>query len=149
MRCGDELRVTLEGDAACFSNASSAIENGKKFILNNTSGKTICRVRVDNCLIKDQTIKKCDFLFNVEEEDKFFLVELKGVDLGTAIKQIESTFDIVNQKIKVTASNYTGIIVSSAVPRASTLKFQNLQDKLYRNKKLLIKRKSFVYEERV
>ena len=148
MSCTD-LRETLNGNAECFSNASSASENGKKFILKNVSGKSICRVRVDDCLITDQKSKKCDFLFNIKENSRYFLVELKGVDLDTAVKQIESTFDHVNQKIKQPPVNYIGIIVSSAVPRASTLKFQNLQDKLYRAKKLLVKRKSLVYEEKV
>ena len=148
MTC-ENLRVILNGNAACFSNASSAIENGKKFIFNNVSGKTICRVRVDNCLIVDQNIKKCDFLFHIEEDGRYYLVELKGVDVDTAIKQIESTFDIVNRQIKASAHSYTGIIVSSAVPQAAHQKFKNLQDKLYRDKKLMIKRKQHHYEERI
>lgn len=96
MSCED-LKTTLNGDAVCFSLASVAIENGKRFAFSNVSGKTICRVRVDNCLIKDQTIRKCDFLFNVEEDKRYYLVELKGGDVGSAIRQIESTFDIVNK----------------------------------------------------
>jgi hypothetical protein len=148
MTC-ENLRVTLNGDHACFSNSSTAIEHGKKFIFNNVSGKSICKVHVDNCLIKDQSVKKCDYLFNIEEDNRYYLVELKGVDVDTAIKQIESTFDIINQRIKASPDNYTGIIVSSAVPKAAHQKFKNLQDKLYRDKKLLIKRKQHHYEERI
>lgn len=148
MNCED-LKTTLNGDGVCFSLANVAIENGKRFTFSNVSGKTICRVRVDNCLIKDQTIRKCDFLFNVEEDKRYYLVELKGGDVGSAIRQIESTFDIVNKQIKTAAENYTGIIVSSAVPKAAHQKFKNLQDKLYRDKKLMIKRKQNQYEEKV
>ncbi len=148
MTCED-LRTILKANAACFSNSSSAIENGKKFIINNISGKTICRIHVDNCLIVDQNIKKCDFLFNIEEDGKYYLAELKGVDVDTAIKQIESTFEYLNREIKSTPQNYTGIIVSSAVPQAAHQKFKNLQERLYRDKKLMVKRKQFHYEERI
>lgn len=148
MTCSD-LRTILHGDEKCFSNGTTAVEKNKKFILNNKTGRAICKVRVDSCIITDNAIKKCDYLFSIEEPSKYYLVELKGVDLDTAVKQIESTFDYLNKDIKAPASAYKGVVVSSAVPRASTLKFQNLVDKLYRNKKLLITRKSGVYEERV
>ena len=148
MAC-ENLRNLLNGDAACFSNSISAIENGKKFIFKNPNRKTICKVHVDNCLITDQTIKKCDFLFSIQEDNKYYLVELKGKAIDVAIEQIVSTFDIVNLKIKATAQNYTGIIVSSAVPKAANQKFKNFQDKIYRDKKLLIKRKQNHFEEPV
>jgi hypothetical protein len=146
MAC-ENLRNLLNGDGVCFSNAISAIENGKKFIFNNPNRKTICKVRVDNCLITDQTIKKCDFLFSIQEDNKYYLVELKGKAIDIAIEQIVSTFDIINLKIKAAAQNYTGIIVSSAVPKAANQKFKNFQDKIYRDKKLLIKRKQNHFEE--
>jgi hypothetical protein len=60
-----------------------------------------------------------------------------------------STFDLINLKIKAAAQSYTGIIVSSAVPKAANQKFKNLQDKVYRDKKLLIKRKQNHFEEPV
>jgi hypothetical protein len=81
----ENLRVILNGDQACFSNSSSAIEHGKRFVFNNVSGKLICKVHV----------------------------------------------------------------VSSAVPKAAHRKFKNLQDKLYLDKKLMIKRKQYHYEERI
>ncbi|MBB5436930.1 hypothetical protein HDC92_000594 [Pedobacter sp. AK017] len=133
----------------CFSISTVAEENGKRFAFNNTSNKTICKAKVDNCLITDQTVKKCDFLFNIQEDGKYYLVELKGQSIDVALKQIERTYDIVNKNIKTTPDKYTGIIVSSAVPKAANLKYANLQEKLYRDKKLLVKRKSVVYEERV
>jgi hypothetical protein len=148
MTCND-LRDILNGDANCFSIASSATENGKKFRFNNPSNKTICRVHVDNCLIKDQTIRKCDFLFNIVEDSKYYLIELKGTSIDIALKQIVSTFEVVNGKIKVDPSDYTGIVVSSAVPKAANQKFKNLQDRIYRDKKLLIKRKQNQYEEQL
>ncbi|QNL48140.1 hypothetical protein H8S90_15155 [Olivibacter sp. SDN3] len=145
MTC-DNLKTILKGEDQCFSNACSAIENGKKFILRNPSNKTVCRVRVDDCLITDKTIKKCDYLFQVSGS-KFYLVELKGKSIDDAVAQILSTYDNVNKKIKAPASDYSGIVVSSAVPKAADQKFKNIQEKIYRDKKLMIKRKQFHYEE--
>lgn len=146
MAC-ENLKKLLGGDAVCFSSSISAIENGKKIIFNNPGHKTVCKVHVDNCLVVNQTVKKCDFLFDIQEGKRYYLVELKGKAIDIAIQQIVSTFDLVNIKIKTAPQNYTGIIVSSAVPKAANQKFKNLQDKVYRDKKLLIKRKQNHFEE--
>lgn len=145
----EHLIEILQGDAKCYSQATSAAENGKKFAFDNPARKTVCRVRVDNCLITDKGIKKCDFLFKINDDKKYYLVELKGQAIDTAVAQIESTYDFVNRKIKAAPQDYTGIIVSSAVPKAANQKFKNLQDRLYRNKKLLVKRRQFQFEERI
>lgn len=146
MACED-LKIKLGGNSDCFTNSSSAIENGKKFIFKNTKNKTICKVRIDDCLIKDKTIKKCDYLFQVEEDNRYYLVELKGQSIDVAVEQITSTYKILEPKIKSGPLNYTGVIVSSAVPKAANQKFKNLQDRIYRDKKLIIKRKQIHYEE--
>lgn len=70
----------------CYSNSSVAFENGKKFVINNRSKKSICKIHVDNCLIKDNNIRKCDFFFAIKEDQKFYLVELKGQSLDDAVE---------------------------------------------------------------
>jgi len=57
--------------------------------------------------------------------------------------QIVYTYDIVNQKIKVAARHYKGVVVSSAVPAATQHQFRKLQDKYYREKQLLITKTHF------
>lgn len=64
-----------------------------------------------------------------------------------AVEQIISTYDIIESKIRTSPLNYLGIIVSSAVPKAANQKFKNLQDKIYRDKKVMIKKKQVHYEE--
>ncbi|MES2418316.1 MAG: hypothetical protein V4541_09015 [Bacteroidota bacterium] len=147
MAC-DNLKTSLNGEPACFSSSSSATENGKRFSFQNPNRKPICKVHVDDCLIKDHAVKKCDYLFEIDES-QYYLVELKGVEIETAIEQILSTYEIVNKLIKTSVANYTGIVVSSAVPKAANQKFKNLQEKTYRDKKLIIKRKQIRYEERI
>ncbi len=111
--CCEELQNQLEANNKddCFSNSSGAGEGGKKFIFDNKSDKTICRVKVDDCLIATKNFKKCDFLFKVCEVDKYYLVEFKGVAVDEAIEQIVSTYDIINAKIRTVSQNYIGIIV--------------------------------------
>lgn len=146
MAC-DEIFEILGGNRECYSNSTAALENGKKFALNNRNGKSICKVRVDNCLIIDNAIRKCDFLFYIKEDKKVFLVELKGQSVDDALFQIKSTFDIVNQRLKAAPSQYVGVVVSSAVPKAADQKFKILQQKLYRDHKLMVTRKQIKYEQ--
>lgn len=148
MPCRD-ISSKLGGDNNCYANASSAVENGKRFALNNRSGKTICRVRIDDCLVRDKNVRKCDFFFSVNEDRKFYLVELKGQAITDAVEQIKSTFHIVNSKLNEDSTNYTGIVVSSAVPKGADQKFKTLVQKMYRDHKLLIKRKQIHYEENI
>lgn len=138
MAC-ENLTNLLNGDAACYSNNGAANEKGKRFSFYNPSQKPICRVRVDDCLIKDKNIKKCDFLFEVDASS-YYLVELKGTDIETAIGQIVNTFEIVNERINVPASSYKGIVVSSGVPSSANQAFRNMADRVRRDKKFIISR---------
>ncbi|TWI15646.1 hypothetical protein [Sphingobacterium siyangense] len=146
MPCKD-IYAILGGDMDCYSNSSVAFENGKKFVINNRSKKSICKIHIDNCLFKDNNIRKCDFFFAIKEDQKFYLVELKGQSLDDAVEQIKSTFDILNSKIKKRTQDFIGVIVSSAVPKAADQKFKTLQQKIFKEHKLMIKRKQIHYEE--
>ncbi len=146
-----ELRSVLQisdDKINCFNNSTVANEVGKRFAFNNTSNKSICRVRIDDCLITGPR-KKCDFLFKVVELGKYYLVELKVVKINEGVEQIISTFDIINEKIGAPPEAYSGIIVSSSVPRAADLKFRKLLEKYYREKKLMIKKTQFRHIEKI
>lgn len=139
MRCIELKQILDSGNlhANCFSVSSVATENGKRFELDNRTNADICKVRVDGCLITDNDVRKCDFFFEVGGITKsYFLVELKGVDLNSAVKQIESTYDLLNAKLRVSVENFKGIIVASAVPAAANQTFRKLQEKLFRSKGL-------------
>ncbi len=139
MSCADLKKLLKVSDKDdCFSNSSSAREKGKKFVFNNRERKSICRVKVDDCLISNTNVKKCDYLFSVHENDRYYLIELKGLDIMVAIKQILSTYNIVNKQLKKEPENYKGIIVSSVVPISTQQKFRYLQEKYLRENKLRI-----------
>lgn len=132
----------------CFDNSTVAKEGGKRFAFQNTDNKSVCRVRIDNCLITGSE-KRCDFLFKVVELGKYYLVELKGVKIDEGVEQIINTFDIVNKRINTSPHNFSGIIVSSGVPKAAHQKFRKLQEKHYREKKLMIRKTHFQHIEKI
>jgi hypothetical protein len=150
MSCS-ELLVLLDAldKKDCFSQSTSAQERGKKFSFNNPDRKSICRVKVDACLITNLEIRKCDFLFRVQENNKYFLIELKGMDVEHAVQQIINTYEIVNGRINTTPQNYKGVIVSSRVPAATEQKFRQLQDKCLREKRFKITKTHNSHTERI
>jgi hypothetical protein len=150
MSC-EKLKQVLEvkPDNNCFAVATSAKEGAKKFSFLNRSNKNICRVHVDDCLITDKSIKKCDYLFKVNEDQLYYLVELKGTDVDNAIQQIISTYDIVNEKIKSDAQNFKGVIVSSSVPSATEQRFRKLQERCFKEKRLKIIKTHIQHTEKI
>jgi RNase adaptor protein for sRNA GlmZ degradation len=131
----------------CFSNSTVAEENGKKFTLINPSRKKICKVKVDGCLIKAQTARKCDYMFEVSgKPNKYYLVELKGGDVVTAVDQIISTYSQVNAKIKSASNTYKGIVVSSGVPGAEQ-RFRSAQTKSLKDHGIMILKKTNQHSE--
>jgi len=73
--------------------ACIADENGKKYHLNNISGLTIRKVKVDKCFLQDIGEKRCDYLMDSDDLKRVFFIELKGGDLIKAVKQIYSTIE--------------------------------------------------------
>ncbi len=150
MSCS-ELQKVLETNNKenCFSESTSAMENGKKFSFENKSKKSVCRAKIDHCLITSIEVKKCDFLFMVKENNKYYLVELKGTRAIEAAQQIISTYKIVNLKINTIPENYKGIIVSSSVPAGTEQRFRQMQSKWYRDYRLRITKTHFHHTEKI
>ncbi|PCJ15141.1 MAG: hypothetical protein COB02_18285 [Candidatus Cloacimonadota bacterium] len=93
-----------------------AEENGKKFIIKNESRYTIRKIKVDGCLIDDVKTKKCDYLFEIEDEDlQVFYVELKGCRVDDAIFQIEATIELLSLRHK--NNKKSCYIVASSSPK--------------------------------
>ena len=71
-------------------------------------------------------------------------VELKGTDVETASQQIVKTYDIIHSDLSKNCCkvipNYKAHLVSSSVPNATEIKFRKLQEKILKEKSLLIKK---------
>ncbi|MCX5965163.1 MAG: hypothetical protein NT070_19165 [Cyanobacteria bacterium] len=92
-------------------------ENKSKITFLNPNQYQILIIRVDDCVIKDKEILRCDYAIVPCDEVEIY-VELKGSDISHAVKQIESTIRLLSddpQKIKKLC-----FVVSTRVPKHST-----------------------------
>jgi len=84
-----------------------------KYIRDNIQEKGIIVYRIDNCILKDQNVKKCDYGLYATDNDTLRLIELKGSDHENAVKQIINTFEKIIQKPTIDIYRVCGRIVLS------------------------------------
>ena len=72
--------------------------NKQEYRVTNDNGKEICKIKVDDCLIKEG--ERCDYLILSCEDKSAFFVELKGHDLQKALGQIDSSLTKLITEIK-------------------------------------------------
>jgi hypothetical protein len=89
-------------------------ENGMIYKAKNNQKKKVICYDIDGVMIVSES-KKCDKALGIPDEEKLFLVELKGCDLKKASEQILATIQTLDEKI----SGYKvfGRIVCSRVPK--------------------------------
>lgn len=98
-------------------------ENKSKITFLNPHQNEVLTIRVDGCVIKDDKTLRCDYALIPCDEIEIY-VELKGSDVLRAVKQIESTINLLSnnpQKIRKLC-----FVVSTRVPRQTT-NIQQLQ----------------------
>ncbi len=99
-------------------NKCIAFENGKYYKLNNVSKLIIRKVKVDGCLFRNTSEKRCDYLMTMEDKklQRAIFIELKGGDLTDALKQLYFTVIYLKNEFK----NYridARIVGSRDIPR--------------------------------
>ncbi len=101
-----------------------ATEKGKTYTLNNISNCKARKVKVDKCLPQAKGEKRCDYLFNTDDEKlrRVIFIELKGSNLTIALKQLHTTIVYLKEDFK----NYQ--IDERIVARRDTPGFKNLPD---------------------
>ncbi|MHC5676072.1 hypothetical protein [Nostoc sp.] len=72
--------------------------NSQEYRVINVSSKEFCKIRVDNCLIREG--EKCDYLILNCQDRLAFFVELKGQDLKKALAQINSSISMLMDEIQ-------------------------------------------------
>lgn len=77
-------------------------ENGKTYTLENESGYRIKLIAVDKCITQGVGDKRCDYLFNVNNEKlkQAIFVELKGGALVDALRQIYDSMIYLREEFK-------------------------------------------------
>ena len=73
-------------------------ERGSRFVLKNPKGIKVRVVEIDGCVIKEGP--RCDWLFVATGDPTEIYVELKGSDIGHAIKQIKATIPQVSENAR-------------------------------------------------
>jgi len=92
-------------------------ENKSKITFLNPNKDEILIIKVDGCVISDNETLRCDYALIPSDAVEIY-VELKGSDIEQAVKQIESTINLLSenpQKIKKLC-----FVVSTRVPKQTT-----------------------------
>jgi hypothetical protein len=96
MNCAD---FESHNCATCNSHQTVVVqENRRTYRLENQAGHLICKIKVDNCLIRQG--KRCDYLIIDCVRNDVYLIELKGSRLLDAVEQLEATFDLYVERFQ-------------------------------------------------
>ena len=115
--CCNNFQPFIGGTDSCYTNKTSAKENGRSFSFVLNKPETFCRIKIDGCVDNAQTNKKCDYLFIRCATKDFYFVELKGLKIKDAFEQIVSSIKLIQPKVQLNKENIFGIIASKAVPK--------------------------------
>lgn len=89
-------------------------ENKSKMIFENPTQAPVRKITVDGCVIKDNETLRCDYVLVPDYEVEIY-VELKGKDIAHAVKQLESTIELLSDNAKTIKK--LCFIVSSRSPK--------------------------------
>lgn len=116
-------------------------ENNKEFIAINKNQLFCYSIQIDGKIFKDD-VKKCDKGL-LTEDNRFYLVELKGCDVEQACKQLLITYEKFLEKYK-NYNYYCRAIVANmpskkVAPKLLGASYRKLQKKLGKEKRLVYK----------
>lgn len=131
-------------------------EKRKKYILQNTTKNHVISYKMDDGIIVldsnvPQGTSKCDYLYVVDTKElTAILIELKGIDVAKAIKQISETLNLFKNFFKNFTHIYGRVIVTSSTPNLKAspdyVNLVNLLKKKY-NGNLKIVKQQFVEKD--
>lgn len=134
----------FDEDEFCYSNRTAVSEKGKTYRLKTQS--SVCCIRLDNCLIKNDSgkedDKKCDYLMIENESERFIFIELKGKHVDRAVMQIKNSIKEIKKKFnRISKKNIMGRIVASSISKTVRTNMESWKDEFAKNhgKNLLIK----------
>ena len=80
------------------------LQQGERYTMEDSSTKLYIKgshelsvIKVDDGIVMDKTVKKCDYLCAVDSEKCVHLIELKGTKINDAFLQLESTPEAIRQ----------------------------------------------------
>lgn len=110
----DKLLSKHEVQCVLKTGASSivCIENGMRYELKNDNHSCVKKINIDNCLISDPQMPKCDYAVLICNSEICCFVELKGSDIDHACEQIRSTITQLKNIVMKCKKIYARIIPS-------------------------------------
>ncbi len=107
----EEIKAIYPNCTECSHGSKIVVkENKKEYILQNPSGRKVCKVKIDGCVIPSQDRSKCDFMLIVCSTKDVYLIELKGRDLLHAVAQLRQTLEDFQSEI--TGKVFARIVLS-------------------------------------
>ncbi|MBQ2542642.1 MAG: hypothetical protein II554_04755, partial [Bacteroidales bacterium] len=112
----------------------------KTYTAENSCGKIGIRLQIDGNLYTATSTKKCDKGLLLDD-GRFYLVELKGVDINTACEQLISTLTLLKNDYKDFDFNYYGrIVAKKGIPETNSLRQRAI--KVFGKDKFLLRENS-------
>ena len=110
-------------------------EHRSSFELRNAARLKIEKIQVDDCLIDDAR-ERCDWLLvNREEKRRALYIELKGADIGKAIRQLEATLGYTKKDFPQCKKEC--YVVSTQMPKHGPAVHQRIM-KFYKKNKVTL-----------
>jgi hypothetical protein len=131
---GNPCVSVVRNKKVVFSDKKSKSE----FIIKNDNQREIEKHKVDDCLIKGEAFKKCDWLAVVSEKGvskKEIYIELKGNDVSYAVEQLTASIDILTKDKK---AKKLGYVICMRSPLTSA-EIQTKTKQVFKSHKLMLR----------
>ena len=123
-------------------------EAKSRFEIKNPKQREIEKHQVDDCLIKDKTIKKCDWLAIDVLSKREIYIELKGQDADSdAIEQISNSVELLSKDKTAIKLGYI-VHTSSRKPEMDTTN-QKVIKRLKKSNNLILRIKKTPHTENI
>ncbi len=140
----EQSKISSSGSHTnCDRRKTIPLGSTRKYILNNPEKQLVCKTLVDQGLIPDSKVKKCDYALTICSNLSQILVELKGRHLEEACTQIISTIYRFKQLRILGSTVFARIILSkNRIPN-----YKNIPEYLKLRKTLLEINKQLVKDD--
>jgi hypothetical protein len=119
--------------------------NKRKYCASNPHGLSVLRYEIDGKMVT--TGERCDYGMGVPRKGTVYLIELKGSDLKKAVRQINSTMDVLGEKLDGYIVHGRVVLSRISRPDLRASRVIALERRLIRSKGRLRKECSILTEE--
>ncbi|NEN99457.1 MAG: hypothetical protein F6K50_29435 [Moorea sp. SIO3I7] len=121
-------------------------EKKSKITFENPNRDKILKIKVDGCAIRDNETLRCDYALVPNEEVEIY-VELKGRDIPHAVKQIESTINLLSDNPQKIDKRCFVVFTRFGLPKGRT-NIQIIKSKFNKkyNATLIVEKTPYTYD---